>query len=63
MVSLVNQNKDTLGSFIAYCCNHPEERFWQALRNWAGFRCILVSNECPVFNDQHDTFYWEGKTK
>jgi len=25
----------TLSSFVSYCEAHPEQRFWQALRNWA----------------------------
>jgi hypothetical protein len=58
-----NKNLETLGSLVDYCYEHPELRFWQALRNWAGAKFILVSEECPVFNNQQDTFYWKGKTK
>lgn len=28
-------NQKTLSSFVSYCEAHPEQRFWQALRNWA----------------------------
>lgn len=28
-------NEETLKSFIAYCEANPEQRFRQALRNWA----------------------------
>jgi len=27
--------KETLESFVKYCEENPEQRFWQALRNWA----------------------------
>jgi hypothetical protein len=30
---------------VAYCVAHPEERFWQALRNWAGMRTIQAVPE------------------
>ena len=44
----------TLKSFVNYCREHPEERFWQALRNWSGHQVILA-------DDLRDTFYWEGR--
>lgn len=34
----------TLESFIAYCKAHPEDRFWQALRNWAEQDFVLFGN-------------------
>lgn len=33
--------KKTLDSFITYCYANPEERFWQALRNWSGYTFIF----------------------
>lgn len=48
-----NRNSEVLKSFIEYCAEHPEERFWQALRNWSGYGYI--------FADALDTFYFEGK--
>jgi hypothetical protein len=65
MASFVNPNKneETLDDFEEYCYGHPELRFWQALRSWAGVNFVLVSDECPVFNHTHDTFYWTGRTK
>ena len=62
-----NRNSVVLRSFVRYCEEHPELRFWQALRNWSGYNFVLVTNECPVFKDQidtdtlNDTFYWEGR--
>jgi hypothetical protein len=55
-----SKNKETLASFVAYCREHPEQRFWQALRNWAGVAFVLVSGELPG-PGQLDTFYREGK--
>lgn len=31
-------------SFIQYCIAHPEDRFWQAVRNWSGYHFVLVSD-------------------
>lgn len=42
-----------LESFAEYCGNHPEQRFWQALRNW--------SKRKFIYADGMDTFYWEGR--
>lgn len=57
-----------LESFVKYCAEHPEQRFWQALRNWAGVNFILFSShyDANMFNDEYlknkhvttkDTFY------
>lgn len=60
-----SKNKTTLDSFIAYCKEHPEDRFWQALRNWSRWKFILVSN-APYYEldftdgSLRDTFYWEN---
>ncbi len=60
----MSKNKDLLTDFIKYCVDHPQERFWQALRNWSGFAFVGVSNSLingkPVY---HDTFYFEEKQK
>lgn len=49
----MNKNKKILESFVAHCEAHPEQRFWQALRNWSGVAFIHA--------DAVDTFYWRGK--
>ena len=38
----MNKNKETLVDFIKYCLDHPELRFWQALRNWSGYWFIFA---------------------
>jgi hypothetical protein len=62
-----NKNIKLLKEFTKYCIAHPEERFWQALRNWAKAPAILIRKEfCDdtIFNDKTiDTFYFEGKDK
>ncbi len=39
-----SKNKKTLDSFVKYCTEHPELRFWQALRNWSGYAFIFGGN-------------------
>ena len=50
------RNSKTLDSFIKYCVSHPNERFFQALRNWFGYPYIGVSNDRVKY---YDTFYLE----
>ena len=50
---------------LEYVVKHPEQRGWQALRNWSGQNFILKA-DFDSFNPNHwvgveDTFYWEGK--
>jgi hypothetical protein len=52
-----NKNKEKLASFTAYCEAHPDERFWQALRNWSGYNFIYGSG-LPI-GGAADTFYIE----
>lgn len=58
---LVNKNEKVLNSFIDYCINHPDQRFWQALRNWSGYYFIYAASH--MFSDEGlvDTFYLEGR--
>ena len=60
----MNKNKEKLDSFVAYCVAHPEERFWQSLRNWSGYSFIYATNMLLDRNDAkeaefEDTFYIE----
>jgi hypothetical protein len=57
-----SKNRLTLMSFVNYCAMHPEERFWEALKNWSGEGYILVSNVEPHHSGTvEDTFFREGK--
>ena len=63
------KNKKLLDSFVKYCTEHPEERFWQALRNWAResnpkIQFILTASALSIgekmeFTNIRDTFYNE----
>ena len=57
------KNRDLLVDFGQYCANHPEERFWQALRNWSGADMIVYQDRLCGMEDSRDTFYFEGKDK
>lgn len=63
-------NKDLLKDFVKYCEDNPEQRFWQALRNWSGQPFILTAQKIDHgdfgqdgFIGIEDTFYWENKNK
>lgn len=52
---MIQKNQKLLESFSAYCKQNPEQRFWQALRNWCGSPFVGVSNISD--DDYVDTFY------
>jgi hypothetical protein len=60
---MISKNATLAVDFAGYCIRHPEERFWQALRNWSGHNFILAANSLgPDYNTPTnwlDTFYWE----
>jgi len=41
----------TLKSFVNYCLAHPQERFWQALRNFSNYPFIGYSLDGKTFKD------------
>lgn len=41
---LTDMENDKLKSFVKYCEEHPTERFWQSLRNWADADYILLAH-------------------
>jgi hypothetical protein len=51
------RNAKLLLSFVAYCLANPDQRFWQALRNWAGVGFVFVSDS-PAYEKPKlvDTF-------
>ena len=65
------RNTAVLADFVRYCQEHPHERFWQALRNWSGYRFILAvgkPDEGAVMHEgaeirigNYDTFSFEGR--
>ncbi len=60
------ENSEQLNSFTRYCLSHPQERFWQALRNWDRInnyktQFVLVAEALDLksgkFVNIRDTFY------
>ena len=37
-----SKNSTTLDSFTDYCRQNPDQRFWQALRNWIEADFVLL---------------------
>ena len=56
----MNKNTKVLNSFTKYCNKHPDERFWQALKNWSGFPFVYGMDKA---GNMTDTFYFDGKDK
>lgn len=57
-----NRNREVLESFVHYCRTHPQERFWQALRNWSDNTGAILHRPSGADEEESiDTFYWEGK--
>jgi len=60
-----SKNQKTLASFVAFCKASPEQRFWQALRNWSKYNFVYGSmqpeNMSNIMSDEYleDTFYKE----
>ncbi len=53
--------RPVVNSFFAYLKEHPQQRFWQALRNWSGYGFILAANNREGHNI--DTFgFADGET-
>jgi len=55
----MSKNSRLLASFTAYCREHPDERFWQALRNWSPYAFLYGSKEQIDDPRLIDTFYLE----
>ena len=54
-----SKNSKKLRKFVLYCLDHPNERFWQALRNWDDSAFIFRQREYQEGMTQQleDTFY------
>jgi len=61
----VTEVNTTLDSFVKFCTENPELRFWQALRAWSGADKIIYYRGYGTFTESgyEDTFYWEGKNE
>ena len=57
-----SKNSEVLRDFVAYCIAHPEERFWQALRNWVRAPYIFIGDHLgSEVQGGKDTFYFTKK--
>ncbi len=58
-----NKNEKLLKDFTKYCRKNPNERFFQALRNWMDVEavCIQLTWESgkETSKEYQDTFFWE----
>jgi predicted O-methyltransferase YrrM len=55
-------NRRLSGEFLKYCIEHPEQRFWQALRNWTHdilHKDIQYIAAGKTMDTLEDTFYWD----
>lgn len=61
---ILSRNQKLLASFSEYCLANPNERFYQALRNWSGNRFILKADgldfDTGKYTGIKDTFYDEN---
>lgn len=44
-------------SFLAYCQEHRDQRFWQALRNWSKYSFVGVAHYAKE-TDTFETLQW-----
>lgn len=58
-IGMESKNAKTLAEFTDFCKEHPEMRFWQALRNWQVADSILVLEEVDGHSEVRDSYYWE----
>lgn len=55
------RDAETKRSFVAYLAAHPEQRFWQAVRNWSGFAELYGTERLTPYGSRvTDTFNLEG---
>lgn len=51
---VISANQELLESFVEYCLENPELRFWQALVNWSGKESVY---EYTKNKELKDLFY------
>lgn len=59
----MNKNQEQLVDFMQFVADHPELRFWQAIRAFTNVPFVLVAagqdHETGTFTGVRDTFYFE----
>lgn len=47
----MSKNSRLVASFSEYCREHPDQRFWQALVNWSGYKTIHGEKDVSHLED------------
>lgn len=58
-----SKNQEVLDSLRDFCLEHPELRFWQAVRAWTGQDFVLFADigEGNGYENYRDTHYFENR--
>ena len=58
-----NRNEELINDLATYCKEHPEQRFWQAVRNWSGAYKVILEIPDGDYSKSlaQDTFNFEHK--
>lgn len=56
------RSKKTKEDFVKYLEDHPQERFWQSIRNFAKVPFVIISDDIDL-DFMTDTFYYEELDK
>ena len=58
-----SKNFSLLTQFTNYCAEHTDERFWQALCNWAKVDKVYIGKYDEDIDEDviEDTYYFEKK--
>lgn len=64
-IYMPKKKEDLFKEFQEYHKKHPNERFWQALKNWCKVNKIYIEKYDKKVDDfiAEDTFYFESKLK
>lgn len=55
----MTRNSEALASFTQYCEDNPDQRFWQALRNWSDYAYVLGFNgDAHALQEYLDNAYY-----
>lgn len=49
------KSKEKLDSFVAFCIDNPNQRFWQALKNWSRAAFIYRQEKGEWLNTAFDS--------
>ena len=63
MAGQTDRSSEAKISFLSHLLMHPEQRLWQALRNWSGYPRIVAIDRVEELTvpGAYDTFHWESR--